>query len=91
MRVNTTIDVGRYISWGFFGIYVNFVRNCNKRHFFSVCLYFLLTVTGRNEAIIVELKELFVLNTTFITYSGGYNHYFFRNYEKWCQLSPLFP
>ena len=27
-------------------------------------------ITGRNEAIIVELKELFVLNGTF-TFSGG--------------------
>ena len=26
----------------------------------------MLTITGRNEAIIVELKELFVLNGTFI-------------------------
>ena len=46
------------------------MRHCNKRHFFFVCLFFLFTITGRNEAIIVELKELFVLNGTFITCSG---------------------
>ena len=28
-----------------------------KDIFFSVCLFFLLTITGRNEAIIVELKK----------------------------------
>ena len=38
------------------------------------CLFFLLTINGRNEAIIVELKELFVLNGTFITCSGGSHH-----------------
>ena len=37
-------------------------------------MFFLLTITGRNEAIIVELKELFVLNGTFITCSGGSHH-----------------
>ena len=42
-----------------------------KDIFFFVCLFFLLTITDRNEAIIVELKELFVLNDTFITRSGG--------------------
>ena len=36
-----------------------------------ICLYFLLTITGRNGAIIVEFKKLFVLNGTFITFSGG--------------------
>ena len=41
-----------------------FVVHCNKRHIF-LCLFFLLTITGRSEAIIVELKELFVLNGTF--------------------------
>ena len=45
-----------------------------KGKFFFVCLFFLLTVTGRNEAIIVELKKFFVLNGTFITCSGGYHH-----------------
>ena len=34
-----------------------------KYTFFFVCLFFLLTITGRNEAIIVKLKELFVLNS----------------------------
>ena len=29
---------------------------------------------GRNKSIIVELKELFVLNGTFITFSGGSHH-----------------
>ena len=45
-----------------------------KDIFFFVWLFFLLTITGRNEAIIVELKELFVLNGTFITCSGGSFH-----------------
>ena len=31
-------------------------------------------ITSRYEAIIVELKELFVLNGTFITCSGGSHH-----------------
>ena len=57
--------------------------------FFSICLFFLHTITGRNEAIIVEWKALFVLNGTFITFSGGFHHQILRNYEKCCQLSPL--
>ena len=53
------------------------MRHCNKRHrlFFSVCLFFLLTITGGNEAIIVELKALGPLNGTFITSPGGSHHY----------------
>ena len=42
-----------------------------KYIFFSVRLFFLFTTTGRNKAIIVELKELFVLKTTFNTFSGN--------------------
>ena len=42
--------------------------------FSSVCLFFLFTITGRNEAIIVELKTLFVLNDIFITFSGVSQH-----------------
>ena len=38
--------------------------------FFFVCLFFLLTITGRNEAVIVEFKVLFVLNGTFITFEA---------------------
>ena len=53
--------------------------HCNKEIFF-VCLFCLLTITGRNEDIIVELKELFVLNGTFITCSGVPE--ISRNYEK---------
>ena len=58
--------VGRYIQtvimMGFFMFFQDlceFVIHCNKRHIFlcSVCLFFLLTITGRNEAIIVELKK----------------------------------
>ena len=67
---------------GFFQDLCEFVIHCNKRHFLFVCLFFLLTITGRNEAIIVELKELFVLNGTFITCSGGSHHKISRNYEK---------
>ena len=44
-----------------------------ERHIF-LCLFFLLTITGRNEAIIAELKAIFVLNCTFITFSGR-SHY----------------
>ena len=39
--------------------------DCNKIHIF-ICLFVLFT--GRNEAIIVEFKKLFVLNGTFITF-----------------------
>ena len=46
--------------------------------------FFLLTITGGNEAIIVELKALFVLNGTFITFSVGYHHQITLNYELWC-------
>ena len=46
----------------FFQDLFEFVIHCNKLKdiFFSVCLFIFLTidVTGRNEAIIVELKEL---------------------------------
>ena len=39
------------------------------------CLFvLLLTITGRNETIIVELKELFVLSDIFISFSGGSHH-----------------
>ena len=56
----------------FFRIYkCEFVRHYNKIHIF---LFFLVTITGRNEAIIVELKTQFVLNGTFITFSGGSHH-----------------
>ena len=53
------------------------VIHCNKHekgHIFLCLFFFLLTITGRNEAIIVELKELFVLNDTFITCSGCSHH-----------------
>ena len=49
----------------FFQDLCEFVIHCNKRHIFFF-FFFLLTITGRNEAIIVELKELFVLNGAFI-------------------------
>ena len=42
--------------------------HCSKIHIFFVCLLFLLTITGGNKAITVELKVLFVLNGTFITF-----------------------
>ena len=41
-----------------------------KYIFFSV-FFFFFTITGRNEAIIVELKTLFVLNSTLMIFSGG--------------------
>ena len=62
------------VFYVFFQDLCEFVRHCNKRHIFFVCLFFLLTITSRNEAIIVELKELFVLNHTFITCSRGSHH-----------------
>ena len=49
-----------------------FVIHCNKRHIFLCLFVFLLTITGRKEATIVESKQLFVLNETFITCSGGF-------------------
>ena len=56
------------------GLDYTVTANAIEDMFFSVCLFFLLTITGRNENIIVELKELFVLNGTFITFSGGFHH-----------------
>ena len=47
------------------------MKHCNKRHIFLCLLVFLLIITDRNEAIIVELKALFDFNVTFITFSGG--------------------
>ena len=40
----------------FFQDLCEFVRHCNKIKgiFFFVCLFFLLTITGRNEASILE-------------------------------------
>ena len=67
----------------FFQDSCEFVIHCNKRHvYFSLFFFvFLLTITGRNEAIIVEFKKLFVLNGFFITFSGGSHHYISRNYQ----------
>ena len=45
-----------------------------KDIFFSVCLFFLLTITSRNESIIVELKPIFLINGTFITFFWGSHH-----------------
>ena len=39
-----------------------FVIHCNKRHIFLCLFVFLLTITDRDEAIIVEIIELVVLN-----------------------------
>ena len=48
----------------FFQDLCEFVIHCNKRHIF-LCLFVLyVTITGRNGASVVELKELFVLNGT---------------------------
>ena len=48
-------------------------NTAKKAYFFlSVLLFFAHYSTGWNEAIIVELKALFVLNGTFITFSGGF-------------------
>ena len=63
-------------------IYVNLWDTVIKGIFYFVCLFFFLTITGRNEALIVEFKKLFVFNGTFITCSGGSHHYISRNYEK---------
>ena len=41
----------------FFQNLCDFVRDCNKRHIFSVCLFFLLTIAGRNKAKIEEIKH----------------------------------
>ena len=58
----------------FFRIYVNLWDTAIKYVFACVCLFFLFTITGTNEAIIVELKKLFVLKATFITFSEGSHH-----------------
>ena len=54
-----------------------FVGHCNKRHIF-LCLFVPFAhyyqITGRNEAIIVELKTLFALNMLNGTFSGGSHH-----------------
>ena len=55
-------------------VYVNLWDTAIKSIFFSVSLFFLLTMTGRNEGIIVELKALFVLNCTFTAFSEGSHH-----------------
>ena len=72
------LHVRRRHFGGFFVLFQDlceFVIHCNKRHFFFFFFFFfLLTITGRNEAIILELKELFDLNGTFITCSGGSHH-----------------
>ena len=72
--------MSRYIQISHSGVFFVFLHDScefvsNKNHIF-VCLFFLITliITGRNEAIIVKLKELFVLNGTFITCSGGSHH-----------------
>ena len=52
-KLGTFEDV---ILVGFFQDLCEFVIHCNKRHIFFFFLFFLLTITGRNEAIIVELK-----------------------------------
>ena len=73
-----------YVSLWDTAIYIKYI-------FFFLCLFFLLTITGRNEAIIVELKTLIVLNATFITFLGGSHHQISRNYEILCRPSPLIP
>ena len=73
---------GRYIRRSHFSVFFlffqdlcEFVIDCTiKDIFFFVCLFLLPTITGRNEAIIVKFKKLFVLNGTFITCSGGSHH-----------------
>ena len=89
--------VWAYIRRSHFGVFFLFIQDlcefvihCNKRHIF-LCLFFLLTITGRNKAIIVELKALFVSNGSFITFNVGSHYNIFLNYEKWCQLSPSIP
>ena len=67
------IVISRYIAKSNFDVFFqdlsDFARHW-KRHIFSVCFFFLLTITGGNEAIIGELKALFVLYCTFITFPG---------------------
>ena len=49
------------------------MRHSNKRHNFLGLLVFLLTITCRNEAIIVELKAFFVLNGTLSPFLGAFS------------------
>ena len=62
-RPVSAMSTGRYIQISHFnGFFVFFQYLCeyvihwNKRHIFLCLFVFLLTITGRNEAIIVELK-----------------------------------
>ena len=66
------------------------MRHCNKI-FSCVCLFLLLTITGRNEAIFVELKALFVLNGTFLSPFPGFPSLNLLKLitKNWCQLWPL--
>ena len=74
-KLGTSEEVILVFSSCFFQDLCEFVIHCNKIHIFlCVCLFFLLTITGTNEAIIVEFKKLFVLNGTFITCSWGSHH-----------------
>ena len=61
---------------------------CETYFSLFVCSFCSLLLVGI-KAIIVELKALFFLNITFITFCGGSHHWISRNYDKWCQLSPL--
>ena len=54
----------------FFQDLCEFVRHCNRRYFFRFVCSFLLTITCRNETIIVELKAFFVLNGTLSPFLG---------------------
>ena len=49
---------------------MNLCDTATKGLFFSVCLFFLLTITGKN----VKLKVCSVLNGTFITFLEGSHH-----------------
>ena len=70
----TSLPTGNYT-------HIGKARNIRRRHF-GVFLFFLLTITDRNEAIIVELKELFVLNGPFITCSGGSHQWRIQNVQE---------
>ena len=50
--IQTVIMMGFFV---FLQALCEFLIHCNKRHIF-LCLFFVFTITGRNEAIIVELK-----------------------------------
>ena len=65
----TKSDFGGFLV--FFQDLCEFVRHGNKIHIFLCLFVIFLTITGRNEAIVVELQKNVVFKANFITFSEG--------------------